>query len=100
MTAVAPQLHLSIQTGIITSEDGSRIISTLNPPESSSHHTLRGRSFTPGCVHGRRIKSCRLENEIIPCSGDRLPLGCGFETTAGAVTAPVEPQHARSSGSL
>lgn len=41
MTTVAPQLCLSIQTGIITSEDGPQIIGTLPPLESSSHHTLR-----------------------------------------------------------
>lgn len=91
MTTVAPQLRLSIQTGIITTEDGPQIISTLNPLESSSHHTLRGRSFTSGCVHGQRIKPSRLESEIIRSSGNKLPEGCRFKTAT--VTAPVRSQH-------
>lgn len=55
MTTVAPQLWLSIQTGIITSEDGPQIIGTLTPLESPSHHTLRAAASRVAAYTGREI---------------------------------------------
>lgn len=63
------QLHLDIQTGFITTEDGLQIISTLKPLESPSCQTLRGKSFTSDWVHGQRIMSSHLETEIVKSSG-------------------------------
>lgn len=66
------QLHLDIQTGFITTEDGLQIISTLKPLESPSCQTLRGKSFTSDWVHGQRIMSSHLEAEIVKSSGKVL----------------------------
>lgn len=51
MTTVPLQLHLSIQTGLITREDGPQVISTLNPLESPSCQTLGGEIFTSDWMH-------------------------------------------------
>lgn len=100
MVTVHLQLHLDIQTGFITTEDGLQIISTLKPLESPSRQTLRGKSFTSDWVHGKRIMSSHLETEVVKSSGKLLQRSgpgrhisqeaCGVEEPTIPVTAHVK----------
>lgn len=73
MASVPLQLYLGAQTGFITREDGLKVISTLNPLESTSRHTLGGgKNFTSDWIHGRRVMSSHLETEIAQSSGGVL----------------------------
>ncbi len=97
MATVPLQLHLGTQTGFITREDGLQVISTLNPLESLSCQTLRGKNFTSDWIHGQHIMSSHLETEIVQSSGKVLqqsqgpvnifPEACGIEAATEAVTA-------------
>lgn len=81
-------------------KDGLQVISTLNPQESPSRQTLRGKNFTSDWIHWQRIMSSHLESEIVQSSGKVLqwslcqvnifPEACGIEATTEAVTVHVE----------
>lgn len=100
MATVPLQLHLGTKTEIITREDGLQVILTLNPQESPSRQTLRGKNFTSDWIHWQRIMSSHLETEIVQSSGKVLqwslcqvnifPEACGIEARTEAVTAHVK----------